>query len=51
MNYECYYCKEYYKYEIYSNIDFFLKQLEKEPEVLTSEEKKMKILKILIKMT
>ena len=39
MNYGCRHCEEYYKRGIYSNVDSFLKRLEKGPEVLTSEEK------------
>ena len=38
MNYGCHHCEEYYKCGIYSNVDSFLKRLEKGPEVLTPEE-------------
>ena len=39
LEYGCRHCKEYYKCEIYSNVNFFLERLEKGPNVLTSDEK------------
>ncbi|CAG8674948.1 16787_t:CDS:2, partial [Funneliformis caledonium] len=40
LEYSCHYCKEYYKRRIYNNVNFFLKRLEKGPNILTTEEKK-----------
>ena len=39
MEYSCRHCEEYYKRGIYSNVNSFLKRLEKGPNVLTTEEK------------
>ncbi|CAG8650031.1 3013_t:CDS:1, partial [Funneliformis caledonium] len=39
LKYSCYYCEEYYKREIYNNVNSFLKRLEKGPNILTTEEK------------
>ena len=39
LEYGCRHCEEYYKREIYSNVNSFLERLEKGPNVLTSDEK------------
>ena len=39
MEYGCRHCEEYYKRGIYSNVNSFLKRLEKGPNVLTTEER------------
>ncbi len=37
MEYGCRHCEEYYKREIYSNVNSFLDRLEKGPNILTSD--------------
>ncbi len=37
MKYGCYHCKEYYKYRIYNNVNFFLDRLKKGSNILTSD--------------
>ncbi len=45
MEYGCYHCEEYYKCEIYNNVNSFLDWVEKEQNILISDEQDKTLIK------